>query len=210
MFGDLCTHMQWVLRLRNALDSHERLHETRITPVLMINLLWKVYQDSRQFFVGCERWEDGEPFPRSTLRATVQALVDDIHISTMLTCPVTEFLGTTMPSLKSDWRDPGATTRTAAGYGKQAIKNPSIPPICAPAVRELNNLYPSLDISQFLCRSGVPYSGARATARTLRCLEHDIHQPPANVHTRAQRGRDAQHKSPPGIVDAGRPSKKPN
>ena len=136
----------------------------------MINLLWKVHQDSRQFIVGGERWEDGEPFPRSTLRATVQALVDDIHISTMLTCPVTEFLGTTMPSLKSDRRDPGATTRTAAGYGKQATKNPSIPPICAPAVRELNNLYPSLDISQFLCRSGVPYSGARATARTLRCL----------------------------------------
>jgi hypothetical protein len=158
MFGDSCTHMQWVLRLRNALDSHERLLETRITPVLMINLLWKVHQDSRQFFVGCERWEDGEPFPCSTLRATVQALVDDVHISTTLTCPVTEFLGTTTPSLKSDRRDPGATTRTTAGYGKQATKNPSIPPICAPAVRELNNLYPSLDISQFLRRSGVPYS----------------------------------------------------
>ena len=88
----------------------------------------------------------------------MQALVDDVHISTTLTCPVTEFLGMTMPSLKSDRRDPGATTRTASGYGKQATKNPSIPPICAPAVRELNNLYPSLDISQFLCRSGVPYS----------------------------------------------------
>jgi hypothetical protein len=129
-----------------------------ITPVLMINLLWKVHQNSRQFFVGCERWEDREPFPRSTLRATVQALEDVVHISTMLTCPVTEFLGTTTPSLKSDRRDPDTTTRTAVGYGKQATKNPSIPPICAPAVRELNNLYPSLDISQFSRRSGVPYS----------------------------------------------------
>ena len=157
MFGDSCTHMQWVLRLRNALDYHERLLETRITPVLMINLLWKVHQDSCQFFVDCERWEDGEPSPRSTLRATVQALVDDVHISTTLTFPVTEFLGTTTPSLKSDQGDPDATTRTAAGYGKQATKNPSIPPICAPAVRELNNLYPSL-IGQFSRRSGVPYS----------------------------------------------------
>jgi hypothetical protein len=87
----------------------------------------------------------------------VQALVDDVHISTTLTFPVTEFLGTMTPSLKSDRRDPGATTRTAAGYGKQATKNPSIPPICAPVVRELNNLYPSL-ISQFLRRIGVPYS----------------------------------------------------
>jgi len=64
MFGDGCPHMQWVLRLRDAQDSHERLLENRITPVLMINLLWKVHQDSRQFFVRCERWEDGEPFPR--------------------------------------------------------------------------------------------------------------------------------------------------
>ena len=66
----------------------------------MINLLWKVHQDARQFFVKCERWEEGEPFPRSTLRATVAALEDDVHISTTLTCPVTEFLGTaTMPPL---------------------------------------------------------------------------------------------------------------
>jgi hypothetical protein len=150
--------MQWVLRLRDALDSHESLLENRITLVLMINLLWKVHQDSRQFFVGCERWEDGESFPHSTLRVTVEALVDDVHISTTLTCPVTELLGTTTPSLKSDWRDPGATRRTAVGYGKQPTKNPSILPICAPAVRELNNLYPSFDISQFSRRSGVPYS----------------------------------------------------
>jgi len=149
LFGDACAHMHWVLQLRNALGFHERLLETRITPVLMINLLWKVHQDSHHFFVGCEQWKDGEPFPRSTLRATVQALEDDVHISTTLTCPVAEFLGTTTPSLKSDRRDPGAPTRPAAGYGTQATKNPSIPPICAPAVRELTNLYPSLDISQF-------------------------------------------------------------
>ena len=88
----------------------------------------------------------------------MQALEDDVHINTTLTCLVTEFLGTTTPSLKSDQRDPGTTTRTGAGYGKQVTKNPAIPSICAPVVRELNNLYPLLDISQFLRRSGVPYS----------------------------------------------------
>ena len=39
LFGDRCIHMIWVLRLRDALDSQERLLENRITPVLMINLL---------------------------------------------------------------------------------------------------------------------------------------------------------------------------
>ena len=158
MFGDWCPHMEWVLRLRDALNSHERLLETRITPVLMINLLWRVHQDSRQFFVGCERWEDGKPLPRSTLRATVEALVDDVHISTTLTCPVTNFLGMRTQSLKSDRWDPGGTGKAAASGAKQPTKNPSIPPICAPAVRELNNLYPSLILASFLRRSNVPYS----------------------------------------------------
>jgi hypothetical protein len=124
----------------------------------MINLLWKVHQDSRQFFVKCERWEDGEPFPRSTLRVTVAALEDDVHISTTLTCPVTEFLGTAAtPFLKSDRQDPRAAGRHTVTHGTQPTKNPSIPPICAPAVKELNRLYPSLDISQFSRKSGVAY-----------------------------------------------------
>ena len=150
--------MQWVLQLQDALDSHKRLLKNWITPVLMINLLWKVHQDSRQFFAKCERWKEGEPFPRSTLRAAVDALVDDVHINTTLTCPVAEFLGTATPSLRLDKRDPNATGRPAGGFGKQPTKNPSIPPSCAQVVRELNSLYPSMDIIQFACRSGVKYS----------------------------------------------------
>jgi hypothetical protein len=96
--GDWCPHMQWVLRLRDARDTHKQLLKNRITPVLMINLLWKVHQDSCQFFVGCERCEDGKPFPRSTLRTTVEALMDDIRINTTLTCPVAEFLGSSVTS----------------------------------------------------------------------------------------------------------------
>ena len=84
--------------------------------------------------------------------------MDDVRISTTLTCPVTNFLGMPLQPFRSDRRDPGGTEKATASGEKQPTKNPSILPICAPAVRELNNLYPLLDISQFLCRSGVPYS----------------------------------------------------
>ncbi len=84
--------------------------------------------------------------------------MDDIYINTTLTCPVIEFLGTTTQSIKQDKWDPGATGRSADGFGKQPTKNPSIPPSCAQVVRELNNLYPSMDISQFVPRSGMKYS----------------------------------------------------
>ena len=141
--------MQWVLRLRDTLDTHERLLGNRITPVLMINLLWKVHQDSHQFFVGCERWEDGKPFPRSTLRTTVEALMDDVHINTTLTCPVAEFLGSSTPAIKRDMHDPGGTRKPASGHGRQPTRNTAIPPICAAAVREVNHLYPTMLISDF-------------------------------------------------------------
>ncbi len=67
LFGDHCPHILWVQRLRDGLDDHERILETRITPSLIIHMLWKVHQDSRQFFDKCEKWDDGEVLPRSTL-----------------------------------------------------------------------------------------------------------------------------------------------
>ena len=66
LFGDRCPHMVWVQRLHDGLDDHKRVLETRITPTLMIHLLWQVHQDSPQFFNGCEKWEDGHALPRST------------------------------------------------------------------------------------------------------------------------------------------------
>jgi hypothetical protein len=88
----------------------------------------------------------------------VDALVDDVHINTTLTCPVTKFLGTTAQSIKQDKRDPEAIERSAGGFGKQPTKNQSIPSSCAQVVRELNSLYPSMDNSRFVCRSGAKYS----------------------------------------------------
>ena len=41
-------------------------------------------------------------------------------------------------------------------------------------------------------------------------IDNDIHRPPAEIHARARRGREAKRKSPPVIVDAGRPPRKPN
>ncbi len=38
----------------------------------------------------------------------------------------------------------------------------------------------------------------------------NIHRAPAGIHARAQTCRDAKHKSPPDIVDAGRPPREPN
>jgi hypothetical protein len=83
--------------------------------------------------------------------------VDDVHINMTLTCPVTKFLGAATPSLKHNKQDPGATGRPAGGFGKQPTKNPSSLPSCAHLMKELNSLYPSMDINTFLHRSGVVY-----------------------------------------------------
>ncbi len=88
LFEDHCPHMLWVQCLHDRLDLHKSILETRITPTLRINLLWKVYMDACQFFDSCEKWDNGEALPRSTLQSTVRALVDEVNITTTLTCPV--------------------------------------------------------------------------------------------------------------------------
>ena len=157
IFGCECPHLILVLQLQDGLDLHERILDNRVTPTLMINLLWKVHQDSRQFFNHCEKWETGEVLPRSNLRNTVSALIDDIDLSTTITCPVSDFLGTPGAAPKREARDPKREAGVGGGHGKQATKNSSIPPLCATVVREYNRLYPTLDISTFVRKAGIRY-----------------------------------------------------
>ncbi len=63
MFDSECPHLTTVMQIRDGLVQHERVLESRITPLLIINLLWKVHQDSRQFFTHCERWDSRELLP---------------------------------------------------------------------------------------------------------------------------------------------------
>ncbi len=133
LFGDHCPHMLWVQRLRDRLDDHERILETQITPTLIIHLLWKVHQDSRQFFDKCEKWDDGEALPRSTLQSAVRALVEEVNITTTLTCPVKEFLEPEPPVSGPRQRE-RREGRGGGGLGCQPTKNTAIPPICALSV----------------------------------------------------------------------------
>ena len=69
--------------------------------------MWQVHHDARQFFLACERWEDGEQLPHSTLGNTVRQLVDDCAIQVTITCPEAMFLGVMENAL--------ATMKAAAG-----------------------------------------------------------------------------------------------
>jgi hypothetical protein len=156
LFGDHCPHMLWVQRLHDGLDLHECNLETRITPTLIINLLWKVHMDARQFFDSCEKWDNGEALPWSTLQSTVSVLVDKVSITTTLTCPVAEFLGPE-PSALGPRQQEKCKVRGGGGHGRQPTKNAAIPPICALSVKELNQLYPLMNIMTFVWKSGVKY-----------------------------------------------------
>ncbi len=111
-----------------------------LTLALMINVLWWVHQDARQFFDRCKKWEEGEALPRAMLHTMVASLVDDVHIQMSFTCPVAEFLGpdTSMTAGTRVKRAEG--TRGTPGW--QPTWNPSIPPICLPCVNKLNRFYP--------------------------------------------------------------------
>jgi len=136
LFGNKCPHLLCVIQVRDKLDYHKRLLEGRVTPALMINVLWRVHQDARQFFNRCEKWEEGEALPRSTLQTMVASLVDKVDIQMTLTCLVSDFLGlrkspTTSTKAKK-------TEGTRGNHGRQPTQNPSIPPICQPCINSLS------------------------------------------------------------------------
>jgi hypothetical protein len=139
LFGNKCPHLLCVIQVRNGLDYHKRLLEGRVTPALMINVLWRVHKDAWQFFNRCKKWEEGEALPCSRLQTMVAFLVDDVDIQMTLTCLVRGFIG---PGRSTTT---GTKTKKAEGtwgnHGWQPTQIPSIPPICQPCVKELKRLY---------------------------------------------------------------------
>jgi len=93
LFGPDCPHLTHVSVIRDGLETHEAELELRLTGVLILHLMWRVHHDAHQFFLACERWEDGEQLPHSTLGNTVRQLVDDCAIMVTITCPEAMFLG---------------------------------------------------------------------------------------------------------------------
>ncbi len=158
MFESDCPHLINVIQLRDVLVQHERVLESSITPPLMINILWKVHQDSRKFFAHCEKWESVELLPHSYLDNTVRELIADINISTTITCLVTDFLGTAVAAPKHEAREARRNKPAGGDHGTQATKNSSIPAICATTVQKFNRLHPTMDISSFIRKSGIRYS----------------------------------------------------
>ncbi len=87
----------------------------------------------------------------------MNALIDDIDLTTTITCPVSDFLGMAGAAHKQEPWEPKREAGIGGGHGKQATKNSAIPPLCATAVREFNRLYPTLNISTFVHKTGVKY-----------------------------------------------------
>lgn len=162
LFDAECPHLGYVVQLRDGLILHERVLESSITPTLMIQLLWKIHQDARQFFTLCERWDAGDILPHSHLGNTVRDLVADINISGTITCPVAQFLGPAPGAHKREAREaPRDKPPGPAGHGKQATKNSAIPALCAMVVQKFNRLHPTLDISSFVRRAGLRYADVK-------------------------------------------------
>jgi hypothetical protein len=171
LFGNKFPHLLCVIQVQDGLDYHKRLLEGRVTPALMINVLWWVHQDAQEFFDRCENWDKGKALPCSMLQTMVVSLVDNVNIQITLTCPVADFLG----------QDPSTTTGTRAkkaegtrgNHGRQPTQNPSIPPICQPCVNELNRLYPTMGIVSFCKKSKVKYADV-AIGGKCNCVSYGL------------------------------------
>jgi hypothetical protein len=153
LFGPECHHLEHVLAIRDALETHEADLESRLTSTLILHLMWRIHQDARQFFLACKGWDEGESLPRSLLNLTVRHLVDDCHIQTTLSCPETAFLGTQVRAPGGRLAPGTRAPRPAAAAGPQPTVNTAIIPLCQKAVATFNRQYPGLTITD-LCQQG--------------------------------------------------------
>ena len=172
LFGPDCPHLTHVISIRDGLETHEAELESRLTGVLILHLMWRVHHDARQFFLACERWEDGERLPQSTLGNTVRQLVDDCSIQVTITCPEAMFLG---PLLRVPV--PGPTTpstpRAARVTGPQPTVNAAIPPMCQKVVATFNRLYPGMSILE-LCKRGKLRFSQLKVGREGACVNYGL------------------------------------
>jgi hypothetical protein len=171
LFGAECDHLAQVLTIQGGLEDHETNLETRLTPLLILHLLWRIHYDACQFFMACEGWEVGEALPRSALRHTVVLLVDVFSIQETLTCPVGAFLGkVTGVQLRKTATPKAQGTRP---LGSQPSVNTSIPPLCQKAVEMFNKAYPTLTILDLCRKGGVRFSELQ-TGKSSRCLNFGL------------------------------------
>ena len=170
LFGHDCPHLIMVLAIREGLEQHETDLESRLTPSLILHLMWRVHHDAREFFVACEAWNVGEHLPRSALGLTVQQLADNCTIQTMMTCPASAFLGRAA-DLHPGKPTPARTPKTPTT--PQPTINPSIPPLCQKAVSAFVKAHPSLTISD-LCRQGHLKMSQLQGGRRGACLNFGI------------------------------------
>jgi hypothetical protein len=153
MFGDVCDHLIYVRAIRDGLEEHETDLESRITQPICLHLMWRVHHNTRQFFLSCKGWNNGEALPWSQLGLTVQQLVEDCAFPRMMMCPVVAFLGMDPDAQTTPATDP-TRTQTQAGTGVKPSINTANLPLCQKAVAALIQLYPRMTLME-LFRQGV-------------------------------------------------------
>ena len=170
LFGPDCPHLTHVSAIRDGLETHEAELESRLTGVLILHLMWRVHHDARQFFLACERWEDGEQLPHSTLGNTVRQLVDDCAIQVTITCPEAMFLG---PPVRVPAPATPSTPRAARVPGSQPTVNAAIPPLCQKVVATFNRLHPGMSVGE-LCEKGKIRFGELRVGRPGACVHFGL------------------------------------
>jgi hypothetical protein len=159
LFGDNCDHLVHVRAIRDGLEDKETDLEAKITQTLCLHLMWRIHHNARQFFMACERWEDGKILPRSRLGLIVWQLVDDCAIQLMLTCPLAAFMGADPDAPVGQGADP-ARVCTPAGGSKPSI-NPAIPPLCQKAVANFIKLFPTLSVMDMVKKGGIRFGAVQ-------------------------------------------------
>jgi hypothetical protein len=168
MFGNHCPHLLLIVRLQDVLDKNQDILKPVLDKHLLMTILWRAHEDSRQFFYLCDKWNYGKLLPQSTLKGMVDLFEYDQHVSRSLTCIFDDFFHKQKPPGKG--KPGGASGGGGNGGGRgraanndkdkdpkkpQPTVNPTLLPLCLTAVNKLKKAHPGLTIPKFAMESRI-------------------------------------------------------
>ena len=173
LHGEQCDHLIETISVTAVLKLRVAVFES-MSQKKILQILWAIHDDARNFFSTAAAWEEGDPLPQSGLRYMVAFLRNGLIIDSEH-CPIERILGTSpAPVTLGDRRVGGSDPfRDDEETGPQTMD--TVHPLIQEAVKGLHSDFPGLRVNQLMQAPDPPLAhGDIRLGRAGTCLDLNI------------------------------------
>jgi hypothetical protein len=175
--GGDCPHWKWLKKLIKAYKRAKMALEPVIDLRKGLILLWNIHVDSRDFFLECVKWSEGDDLPQSRLKHTVSSLENEM-VCRKDTMPMEAILQKYAPGYgqsRAETEDEGATSSKSRSAITKPQRNSKIPVAVKSVVAKLRTQEPEFCFATLaaLKVKGCDYQGLNPGKRGS-CIDYGL------------------------------------